>query len=161
MSDPQKAAIDVYLEQLAGLAARQTDIERKIGRLEKAVRAIIDLLDDEGEQLKYLERLDDTLRPAGLTDAIREFLKINKGKPISPTGVAGWVRQYTVNHSNPLASVHTVLKRLAKTDEFEAVTVDGKPHYRWISSDEYWDRLAGLKTSTYEGKDKQKKARAK
>lgn len=140
MDDPQKLAIDAYLKELTELAARRAEVEHRAARVEKAVRAMIDLIDGEPEYESYLERFDDVVRPAGLTSAISGVLQASNGKPVTPTEVRDYVRSMLIGHSNPVASVHTILKRLVKTGDFEPTEKEGKPAYRWIAPGEQMER---------------------
>ena len=133
MSDPQQAAIAEYLKQLAELARQRSEIEKRFSLVEKATRAIIDLVDDEQEQLRLMAQLDDIARPAGLSNAVRQALRDAGSKGMTPMEVRDAVGFHVHGHSNPLASVHTVLKRLAKSPDVIASEVDGKTVYRWVS----------------------------
>jgi hypothetical protein len=138
MADPQNLAIDAYLKELIDLATKRLEIERRTARVEKAVRAMIDLLEGEPEYESYLERFDDVVRPAGLTAAISALLQVAGDAGLTPMEVRDAATKSNVlqGHSNPLASVHTVLKRLSKTDNFEKITKDGQPAYRFVSAGE-------------------------
>jgi hypothetical protein len=150
MADPQNSAIDAYLQELVELEAKRAEIGRRSARVEKAVRAMIDLLDGEPEYEPYMERLDDVLRPAGLTSAIRGILQAAGSEGLTPLEVRGYVKSMLVGHSNPLASVHTILKRLVNTDSFERTTKNGEPAYRWVSSGELMMRDMQLRKAAKE-----------
>jgi hypothetical protein len=63
---------------------------------------------------------------------VRSALHAASGAPLTPREVRDIVPMFLIGHSNPLASVHTVLKRLARTDDVEATAKDGNVAYRWI-----------------------------
>ena len=132
MSTPEVDQIRNYLHQLVDLAVEKKELEKKSSLLEKAVRALIDLVPEEGKQLELLEMLDEVVRPAGLTNAVRSALHTAAGAPLTPREVRDIVPMFLVGHSNPLASVHTVLKRLARTEDVEATTKEGNVAYRWV-----------------------------
>lgn len=136
MADPRNSAIDAYLKELLDLAAKRSEIDRRSARVEKAVRAMIDLMDGEPEYESYLERFDDVVRPAGLTAAISALLQAAGTGGLTPMEVRDVASSMLLGHSNPVASVHTILKRLVKTGEFEPCEKDGKPAYRWIDPSE-------------------------
>jgi hypothetical protein len=140
MTTPEEEQIRKYLHQLLDLALEKKEIEKKSSLLEKAVRALIDLVPGENEQLGLLEALDEIVRPAGLTNAVRSALHTAAGTPLTPREVRDIVPMFLVGHSNPLASVHTVLKRLSRTDDVEATTKEGNVAYRWV--DRRRNRLA-------------------
>lgn len=130
MANPQHLAIDAYISELTELAQKRMEIERRSARVEKGVRAMIDLLDGEPEYETYLEKLDDVLKPAGLTIAILALVKAAGDSGLTPVEVKDMARTMLSGHSNPVASVHTILKRLAKNGEIEPIAKDGKPAYR-------------------------------
>ena len=132
MANPQHLAIDAYLQELRDLAEKRVEINRRTERVEKAVRAMIDLLDGEPEYESYLERLDDVVRPAGLTSAITALLQAAGDFGLTPVEIRDQIGSLLSGHSNPTASVHTIIKRLVKTGNFEPVEKNGKPAYRWI-----------------------------
>jgi hypothetical protein len=70
----------------------------------------------------------------GLTDSIRMALKTHNGG-LNAQQVKTRLEQlgYKTNSANLLASVHTILKRLALKGELDdTLTSDGKTAYRWI-----------------------------
>jgi hypothetical protein len=133
MADSEKTAISQYLAKLIEMKKQRAELESKIRRYENAARAVIGLLDNEEEQFQYLEELDSIAPAAGLTEAIRQALRGTWGESMTPMEVRDATGIFLIGHSNPLASVHTVLKRLAKTDTVEQVTKDGKTAYRWVA----------------------------
>lgn len=151
MVSPEEKQIRDYLHQLLDLAMQKKEIEKKSSLLEKAVRALIDLIPGEDQQLGLLEALDEVVRPAGLTNAVRSALHAAGGAPLTPREVRDIVPMFLIGHSNPLASVHTVLKRLARTEDVEATSKDGNAAYRWV--DRRKNRLARAIASAAE-KDK-------
>ena len=134
MSNPQKSAMDSYLAELSVVLAERQKLDRRISKLEKVLRGMIDLLDTEEEQIEYIEKLDEIRPPAGLTEAIQQVIQSGEGKAFFPTEIRDRVKSYLLNHSNEMASVHTTLKRIAKNNPFvETVTREGKTAYRWVS----------------------------
>jgi hypothetical protein len=141
MGNPHKSAMDAYLSELTGLVAERQKLDKRLSKIEKVLRGMIDLLDTEEEQIEYLEKLDEIRPPAGLTEAIQQVLQTGEGKPFLPTEIRDRVKNYLLNHSNEMASVHTTLKRLAKNNVFvEATEKDGKTAYRWAGLAEHMVR---------------------
>jgi len=134
MRGPEQSMISTYLEELEKLAKARTENEERTRRIDKAVRAMIDLVDDQAEREQLLIKLDDVVRPVGLTDAIRNALKANSPKPLTPKEVRSLVGTHLRDQSNPLASVHTVLKRLAATEHVDATEKDGETAYKWANA---------------------------
>lgn len=129
--------MDSYLAELTAVLAERQKLDRRVSKLEKVLRGMIDLLDTEEEQTEYIEKLDEIRPPAGLTEAIRQVIQSGEGKAFFPTEIRDRVKSYLLNHSNEMASVHTTLKRIAKHDTFvQPVTQEGKTAYRWVSMEE-------------------------
>jgi hypothetical protein len=133
MANPQKSAMDSYLGELSGLVAQRQQLNKRISKVEKVLRGMIDLLDTDEEQTEYIEKLDDITPPAGLTEAIQRMLQAEEGRSLFPTEIRDGVKSYLLNHSNEMASVHTTLKRITKNNPFiEPVEKNGKVAYRWV-----------------------------
>jgi hypothetical protein len=141
MQGPEQSMISTYLEELEKLAKARTENEERTRRIDKAVRAMIDLVDDQAEREQLLTKLDDVVRPVGLTDAIRNALKANSPKPLTPKEVRSLVGMHLRDQSNPLASVHTVLKRLAATEHVEAIEKDGETAYKWADASRLMEQI--------------------
>jgi hypothetical protein len=137
MANPQKSAMDAYLGELTGLVGERLKLDKRISKVEKVLRGMIDLLDTDEEQTEYIEKLDEIRPPAGLTEAIQQVLQSGDGKAFFPTDIRDAVKSYLLNHSNQMASVHTTLKRVVKSNPLvESVEKDGKTAYRWVSMGE-------------------------
>lgn len=130
--------MDSYLKELSGLLAERQKLDRRISKVEKVLRGMIDLLDTDEEQTKYIEKLDDIRPPAGLTEAVQQALQSGEGKAFLPTEIRDMVKSYLLNHSNEMASVHTTLRRINKLNptQFPTVEKDGKTAYRFASMGE-------------------------
>lgn len=100
--------------------------EQKIAHLRQSVSALAQLCGESFED-------DDEF---GLTDAIRMALKAHGGA-LNAQQVKVQIERLgfnTAKYTNALASIHTVLKRLAIKGELDdAATSDGKTAYRWIA----------------------------
>jgi hypothetical protein len=133
MPTPEEDQIRNYLHQLLDLTLQKKEIEKKAGRLERAVRALIDLVPEEEQQFRLLEALHEVAPPAGLTDAIRnQLIKAGSAK-LTPKEARTQVAPLLLGHSNPLASVHTVLKRLEKSGQARLTEKNGEPAYEWVN----------------------------
>ena len=126
-------------QAVACLLVQREKIDRKIARLQAVIS---DLQNLSAELLrKDMERSIDRVTKAhltmGITDLSREILKEN----FFPM-TAGQVREKLEarkldlsRYSNPLAVIHTVLKRLVKNGEVRIVPQQrGKKAYQWIST---------------------------
>jgi hypothetical protein len=133
LSDSEKKVVEQYFAELRDLSHSRTIIELKMNRVETGIRAILALSSDE-EVMPYLERLDDIVRPEGFTDAVRRVLRSSE-EALTPAEVreklpgAGF---FLTDYSNPLASIHTILKRLAKTEQVKIVLKGDKTAYQFV-----------------------------
>jgi hypothetical protein len=153
MANPQKVAMDAYLGELTGLISERQKLNKRISKVEKVLRGMIDLLDTDQEQMDYLEKLDEITPPAGLTEAIQQVLNSDQNTAFFPTEIRDRVKSYLLNHSNEMASVHTTLKRLAKNNPFiEVSEKDGKTAYRSVSTSERMVRDLQLRAAETGGK---------
>lgn len=140
LSPSEKETLSEYMDQLRTATAERHKLTQRIKRMEAAARSILATTEDEEEIASYQGMLDEIIEPTGFTDAIRKVLQAAGGEALAPVEVrdrlpgAGFPLS---GYSNPLASVHTILKRIASNDilyNVEAVTSDGKTAYRWVTS---------------------------
>jgi len=114
------------------LVDKREGIDSLIARLRGVVTANAAMLPDaeREEALRSLQELVGT--PRGFTDAVREFLRRNSDHSFTAIEVRDGLR--TVNfdvgeYDNPLASIHTILRRLVVRGEVDRNAIDGR--YRW------------------------------
>lgn len=131
-----KQVLEQAFEQLRELTEQRDQVDLEIAKLQHFVRATANMLPDE-ERVFFQATVEEWARDQlGLTDAIRNVLRTG-AKWLTATEVRDSLlstgfdfRGYT---SNPLASIHAVLKRL-KPDEVETTTIEGVAAYRWKAS---------------------------
>ena len=130
-------ALDAQLEQLS----------REILQLEKVVASLEPLTSNTttysraGIEVEGIEQM-------GLADACREILK-QKVEYRTARGVRDSLAAsgYDLEqHSNPLASIHGVLKRLAESGDVEELESEGKTRYRWKKPIPNWGQRLVLPT---------------
>jgi hypothetical protein len=85
-----------------------------------------------------------------LAEACREVLKRNVGRSMAPTEIRDGLKQIKYNtekHSNLLASIHSVMRKMADSDEVKEVrsktSKDGSTRYYWTG-----DKDAGTLKNT-------------
>jgi len=140
-------AIEGYLADLAALAKQREDIDSKINLKERALRGILEEWAADpttGNSSQSLEkehewerRLKMTIGPSsvGLTEAVRRVVWGAKPPGITARTVRDVIMsKYRIlqGYSNPLAAVHTTLKRLSEgVDDIQQTTgEDGEALYR-------------------------------
>jgi hypothetical protein len=132
LSDSEKKVIRSYMEKLFSLLKERMALDKQIADHEVTVRSILALHEDE-DVMPYLDNLYTLIPPEGFTDAIRKVLRSSEDA-LSAAEVrdklpgAGFSLE---GYSNPLASIHTILKRLTPR-EVEQTTKDGKTAYKWV-----------------------------
>lgn len=144
-STHRQEAIEEYLHDLAVLARQREEIDGKINLIERAIRGMLGAwAADSGVDSSLLEkewdwerRLKAVVGPSsiGLTEAVRRAVWEAKPPGITARQVRDVViskYQILQGYSNPLAAVHTVLRRLCRgIDDIEQITrEDGETIYR-------------------------------
>lgn len=115
-------------EQMGDCLKEQENLEKKIAGLRATIAALARMLDEE-----FFE--EDAM---GLTDAIREaFRSMGTNGSLTPTEVKGRLEMMgynTAKYGNVMASVHTIINRLATKGEIKQVgtRADNKPCYALV-----------------------------
>lgn len=167
-SSSYKAALEAARNELGQLARQREQIEKRMSQLTKIIESLIPLIESEaalqadsklvivgeggaGKTALALRLIDPD---AGITQAIKRvfdvFGKGNDGSnvPLTPIDVrgglnfAGWD---LTQHKNPMATIHSVLKRLVEQGWLKPTEKDGKPAHERASgyiTSPWWDDLA-------------------
>ena len=118
-----QSELEDLLEEDSRLADRRGEIKYRTERLRKT-----------GESLGWLLGENVSAKAIGLTDAIRELLKENRDDWYSAIDVRQLLRgkKFPVDdYKQPLAVIHTTLKRLQEQGEIKPGERDGKTFYKW------------------------------
>ena len=120
-----------YAEALEKLEADLQDcirelarIQRKKEQFEQAIAGITGITSEEGEKPEV----------AGITQAIRDLLCRHPNKWVAPTAVRNKLRKdgFPVDqYSQPLAVIHTTMRRMTNQGELESGNVEGSIRYQW------------------------------
>ena len=113
------------------LEVAEVDLENTIKKGQEALETLRKLrsrqkeLEDTVESLNILLGEQFTESKMGITDAIRKSLSKRQGKFFSPTAVRTILKkdEFPIDsdtYSNPLAVIHTTLKRLLKQGELNS-----------------------------------------
>jgi len=133
--DYQAILVDAF-EKFTVLVRKQTELGAEMARLRQFIYATLNML-PEAQRLTFQAELADMAAEiGGLTDAVREALKLATLRGTYFT--AAQVRDHLVNagfdfsgySSNPLASINTTIKRFKSS--VETTSPDGVAAYRWI-----------------------------
>ena len=132
-------------EQLAAETAVR-ELKVRIATLQKTVDSLSALVGETEDQIT------DGL---GLTDAIREVLKTDAKFGYPPAAVRQALRErgFEIDgYSNPLAVIHTTLKRLQNQGEVKTFDKDDKTYYQWQDAMESFQAILDSLAKTTEGK---------
>lgn len=127
-----KKALEAAQKELAQATQLQKETQRRIMKLRQTIFSLTMLLTKEAA-----DHIVKSVEEIGLTDAIREILRIGE-KPLSPIEVRKALEElgYDLSkYTNPLASIHTILKRLVKKGQATIVGRGREKRYAWISGE--------------------------
>jgi hypothetical protein len=146
-----KQSLDAALAEAAGLIAERDALDQQVERLNRKIQDLVAAVEglaplcgiDAKKEYAYLFPYD--MEPeVGFTDAIRKVLSTVPMNMYTAVGVrdelikSGFdVDKYT----NPMASVHTILKRLVENSEVLTYDEEGKTVYCWNPVELYRKRL--------------------
>jgi hypothetical protein len=122
-------------EQLENLTAQRDDIERMISATKQSIHGVLTM-----KNQMFGGRPVTPVATTSLTDACRHLMKA-VGVPLTPSKVKEGLEMggydFSGYRSNPIASIHTVLKRLAEKKEVSPLTDGGQRvvAYQWIYKD--------------------------
>ena len=112
------------------LEAQLNEVSSQIVQLEQLVTSLQPMASEVPQEAAIIV---EGVADLELADAIREVLK-QSDQYRTPRGVRDSLRSSSYDldqHTNPLASVHSVLKRLVSSREAEQLESKGKTYYRW------------------------------
>jgi hypothetical protein len=129
-----KATMRTLLQDLSGLLQKKERLEdrlqeviERIATVREAAWSMKDLSGiDPEKEYPHLFSLEVT-PDVGFTDAIREVFRANLRIVLTPVGVRNKLKERGFkleNYKNPLASIHTILKRLMKQGELDVLEGD-------------------------------------
>jgi acyl-CoA synthetase (AMP-forming)/AMP-acid ligase II len=132
----------VLVTRRDALIAELEAVEDRMERVRQGVMGIAPLANMDFEELrvKYPELFEGRVDPnVGITEAVRESLR-STDQALTPREIRDRVIQLSpvvAGHSNPMASIHAILRRLMDTDEIISF-VDSldRTMYGWVPLDE-------------------------
>ena len=129
-----KTVSDLFTKLEAALRQRQ-EADIQITTSTAAIRALANTCEDEGVKTEYLSRLEETVAAGkpGFKSVILSLLRMHR-KGMTPPAISGGIRVHKLmdlsGYSNPLASIHTTLRRMEGKEVEQFVNSDGEKAYR-------------------------------
>jgi hypothetical protein len=128
-------------QDLARHLVKRQKLDQKIARLHAVVTNLQNLCADMNKQ-NFEKRIDRVIKKdlrVGITQSARVILQ-ETFFPMTPSDLLKSVeaRKYNLaKYANPLAVIHTLLKRLVQSGEVRMVPLTGgKKAYQWVSTTE-------------------------
>ena len=131
-----RKTITFYSLALRKLLDQREQLNRKIEHTAELISANANFL-PEGERAAQLQKLAEMVAgPPGFTDSVRHVLRNAPSQALTAKKVRDLLRGAGFDlssYTNPLASIHTILKRLAERGEVVVTESNGEFQYRWDS----------------------------
>ena len=144
MSSDYRSALERAKKELAELESSRdrlqgqiTEIESRIAKQKKGIEGLAHLADQETISELPIEAVNPLAQNSSFTDAVCYALKTVNSN-LTPVQVRDRLRYLGYNlrkyKSDPLASIHTILKRLEGFGKVKAERNEiGRTAYRWIT----------------------------
>jgi hypothetical protein len=131
---PFGKTMDQLLTRLSAAVQKRNEAETEIKDVGDALESLIKLCEDDAAKAAYSERLQELLIKPGFTEVVRSILRIEKAG-MTPVGIKRWITikgaMNLASYSNPLASIHTTLRRMKEAGEIEEIeTESGEKAFR-------------------------------
>jgi len=126
-------------QNLAELLVQRQKLDQEIARAHTVVTELQNLCADQDQRnfWRGAERVIKADLKVGITDAVRVILQENFF-PMTAVDLKKQIEARKLNiqrYANPLAVIHTVLKRLIQSGDVKVVApINGLKAYQWISS---------------------------
>lgn len=121
-TSPIVVAMSEMLEKLKLAIQRRNEIQTQIAEYTNAIKALAQVCDEEDVRTAYLVALDELSGKPGFLDAIRTILRPHH-QGLTPGVIRAGIQKSKImdlsGYSNPLASIHTTLRRMVESEEIE------------------------------------------
>ena len=128
----QKTMSDLFWKLEEALRERDA-AQMQITIQSAAIRGLAGTCENEEEKADYLGRLEEMSGKPGFKDAILSVIRGHTGGP-TPTEIKSWIligkKMSLSGYSNPMASIHTTLRRMNGNEVEEFVNDKGEKAYR-------------------------------
>ncbi len=134
-------ALSQAKQDLARCLTQRQKIDHKVARLQAVIGQLQDLCAEQDQKHFWggIERVVKADLNRGITETARVLLK-ELSLPMTASDLRTRIEARKLNlsrYKNPLAVIHTVLRRLVKSGEVKVIPQKyGKKAYQWISTTE-------------------------
>jgi hypothetical protein len=127
--------MDEMLTKLAEAREAYREAEKSITEYTNAVRALAQVCEDEDVRNEYLTRLEEISGKQGFAEAVRAAML--RGTAMTPMEIRSLIMLRKImdlsGYSNPMASIHTTLRRMKEKGDVEETTNGkGEKAYRLV-----------------------------
>jgi hypothetical protein len=138
MATPFEKTMAELFEKLEAATKQRQEAEVYITSSVAAIKALADMCEDEDKKNEYLVTLDEFTGKPGFKQVILSLLRTH-AKGLTPKEIKSWIllgkKMELSAYSNPLASIHTTLRRMSGNEAEEFVNAKGEKAWRLKSSD--------------------------
>ena len=147
---PIITTLDTLIADLKDSMQIVKEKEKHIAGLTAAIRSLVGVCEDEDVKAEYLAALDELSDKPGFVSAIRTLLRAHP-QGLTPGVIKIGIQQAKLmdltNYSNPAASIHTTLRRMADSGEVESfINEAGEKAYKFTIAEQKMRAAIGRKT---------------
>jgi hypothetical protein len=132
---PFEQAMEGFRAELVNLVRQRNATEARITQITHAMEAMAGTCEDFQKKMAYLDDIHGIAARIGFQDAIRSALGFpNHLEGMTPVEIrdfiskSGWMDLGAYN--NPLASIHTTLRRMKENEEVDEIDKSGDKAFR-------------------------------
>jgi hypothetical protein len=130
---PFNQTVNELFRKLELALKQRQEAEIQITANAAAIKALANTCEDEDVKGDYLLRLEEMSGKPGFKDVVLSILKAHP-KGLTPTGIRSWIlmgkKMNLSAYSNPLASIHTTLRRMDGKEVEEFTNNKGEKTWR-------------------------------
>lgn len=130
---PFDQTVSELFHKLEGALKQRQEADIQITTNTAAIRALANTCEDEDVKGDYLLRLEELSGKPGFKEVVLSILK-GHAKGLTPMEIRTWIalgqRMNLSGYSNPLASIHTTLRRMEGSEVEQFVNYKGEKSWR-------------------------------
>jgi len=130
-----KDTLEALKRELRELVAQRDRVNIRMEKVQTAITGLVSTLTDPDEAVAQLSYMNEIVGPIGITEVIRHIYRSDPNCTWTAVDVRDNLLRENFDihkYSNPLAAIHTILRRLERAGEIEpADDVEFGGGYRW------------------------------